>query len=168
MDWIRTSISSPKPIWAEDGSRFVFVGHDFRSELSGFELLQVSRDGQIEQLTNLTSIARFRDLLFSWSPDSRKIAMLLDIRPEVDGDDVLILDLETKNIIDTCISVRANYDALEGIPRIWWSPDGKQFLVKDWLDEAHSRIILIDIEQGFAAQIAENVRLNGWMIAPQE
>jgi hypothetical protein len=164
VDWVGGSISSPKPIWSEDGSHFAFVGHDYFDPI--FELYQVSRDGQVEKLTNLTSIALFSDLPFSWSPDGRKIAMLLDIHPEVDGENVLILDLETKNITDICITVNVNPFTEDYLPI--WSPDGQQFLVKDWLDDKHNRIILVDTNQGFAVQIAENGGINGWMVSPRE
>jgi len=159
---------SPKPVWSEDGAYFAFVGHLFDDSLPEFELYQVSRDGQVAQLTHLTLIARFRDLPITWSPDSKKIAMILDLHPEIDGEDVLVLDLETKEITGTCISVRGNMSAYEIYPPLIWSPDGQQFLVKDWTDDSHNRIILVDIKQGFAAQIAENIELNGWMISPEQ
>lgn len=102
-----SSIAS-KPVWSENGSHFAFVGFDYLGIEPKFELYQVSSEGQIEQLTNLTPITHFRDLPFYWSPDGQKIVMLLDIHPEIDGESILVLDLETKNIVDTCISVREN------------------------------------------------------------
>ena len=165
VDSVYSSDIAPKPVWSENGSYFAFVGFDYLSSEPKFEIYQVSRDGQIAQLTNLTSIIHFRDAPLSWSPDGRKIAMILDLHPETDGENVLVLDLETKEITDPCISVRENLSAPEGFPRLW-SPDGQQLLIKDWMDDSHSRIILVDIGQGFAAQIAENVDLNGWMTSP--
>jgi hypothetical protein len=165
VDWVYSSIAAPKPVWAEDGSRLAFVGFDYLSDEAKFELYQASRDGQVTQLTNLTPIVHFRDLRFSWSPDSRKIAMLLDIQPEIDGENILVLNLETKEITDTCISVKGHSGAFWGY-RLIWSPDGQQILVKDWLNDSNSRIILVDVKQGFAAQIAENTVLNGWMNSP--
>lgn len=157
---------APKPVWSEDGTHFAFVGHLFDDDPPEFELYQVSRDGQVEQLTHINSIARFREFPFEWSPDGRKIAILLDLHPEIDGENILVLDLETKEITDTCISASGNLSAFEPYPPLIWSPDGQKFLVKDWMDDSHSRIILVDIEQGFAAQIAEDVDLNGWMVSP--
>lgn len=168
------STISPKPVWSDDGSRFVFLGYDYwHDHDSGFEIYQVSRDGQIEQLTNLYPFVHFNDLPMIWAPDSRSIAMLWwgglrgDI-VDVYGGDLLVLNLETKEVTDTCLSVRGSRKVADGEPRLIWSPDGKQILLRDWIDDFHSRIVLVDIEQGFAVQIAENVELLGWMVAPEK
>ena len=46
-----------------------------------------------------------------------------------------------------------------------WSPDSQQFLVVDWYEKEHSRVVLVDIAQGFAAQIAEDMEPLGWMVS---
>jgi hypothetical protein len=157
---------APQPFWSDDGASFAFVGKLFDNEKIEFELFQVSRDGKVEQLTNLTSIYQASSWRNIWSPDSSKIAMLVDLHPETEGYNVLILNLETSEIVDSCISIRGNISKSELIPPLIWSPDGQQYLVKDWIDDSSSQIILVDTKQGFAAKIAENVDLNGWMISP--
>ena len=47
-----------------------------------------------------------------------------------------------------------------------WSPDGKQLIVVDWYEKDHRKVILVDPDQGFAAQIAADMEPAGWMLAP--
>ncbi len=68
-------------------------------------------------------------------------------------------------MIDFCIPVGVGLSE-ESYPPIW-SPDGRQFLVTDWLDDWQSRVILVDITQGVAVQVAENVEAVGWMVKEQ-
>jgi hypothetical protein len=51
--------------------------------------------------------------------------------------------------------------------KIVWSPDGRQLIVRDESVADTSRLILVDIERGIAVQVAENMKLFGWMV-PQE
>ena len=160
----------PIPRWSPDGSQFVFRGMVFVSdELVAFELYRVALDGQVDQLTQLTSSALVQDSNFSWSPDGRYIAVFLNDW----GDNiwetsarVAVLNMETLELTDYCIQVngKSNSGGLPSSPI--WSPDSKQFLVADWHEENNQRVILVDIEKGFASQIAEGMEPVGWMIAP--
>jgi dipeptidyl aminopeptidase/acylaminoacyl peptidase len=165
QDGLSFSVVASMPVWSPDSSQFAFVGHDLSQP--AFELYRVSRDGQPEQLTNLSSVAFLKGLVFRWSPDGRKIVMLADMNPLSWSGTVtiLILDVETKEIMDTCISMEIGSVDENSIGPIW-SPDGQQFLFVDFTDNEHSRVILVDNVQGYAAQIAENVNPRGWMIAP--
>jgi hypothetical protein len=160
-DSVYFSIASPKPVWSSDSSQFIFIGHDLLGQ-PGFELYRVSLDGKTEQLTNLSSIALLRGMPFSWSPDGQKIVLLVDRLPATGPRNIAVLDVVTKDIIDFCIPVGLGLSE-ESYPPIW-SPDRRQFLVTDWLDDSRSRVILVDITQGFAVQIAENVEAVGWMV----
>jgi hypothetical protein len=156
-------VSSPIPIWSPDGSQFVFRGQVLVPEESvAFELYRVSRDGQVEQLTHLSPAARVQSRSLSWSPDGRYIALFLDAWYGSDNKRMALLDMETLGVTDYCLPVRG------AVPAPIWSPDGTQFLVVDRYTEDHQRVILIDVVQGFAAVIAEDVEPVGWMVAPEK
>ena len=154
----------PQPRWSPDNSQFVFNGLVNTDNGVASELYRVSRDGQIEQLTELSPTAYVLDSGYGWSPDGRFIALLLITR-EVFGSKALValLDTVTLQVTNYCLTI--SYGSALLSPPIW-SPDGRQFLVTDWYDEGHQRIILIDIEKNIAAQIAEDMELIGWMVKP--
>jgi hypothetical protein len=157
------SKQTPLPRWSPDGSQFVVVGVVLAyEELVTFEIYRVSRDGQVEQLTQLSPTARIYPTSLSWSPNGHYIAMFLDDWYGIDNPRVALLDMETLEITDYCIPVRGV------VPPPLWSPDGTQFLVVDRYEDDHQYVILVDIVQGFAAIITEDMEPVGWMVSPQE
>jgi hypothetical protein len=162
------------PRWSPDGSQFVVEGWVPGQSFS--ELYLVSRDGQVEKLTNLNAAEkpRYYDnarlLNTSWSPDGRYIAAWLDT-PSL-GDqhemELAIVDSETGQVINYCLRVMYGGEDFVGErpPMPIWSPDGKQLVVVDWYEKDHRRVILVDPGQGFAAQIASDMQPAGWMLAP--
>ncbi len=166
----------PIPRWAPDGSRFAVVAYEPIEQ--GVEVFQVSRDGQqIEQLTNLYAYNNAVLAGFSWSPDSRYLAGWLDISlgqsPELE---LVVLDTLTEQITDYCLQIKyrgsgeGDREAGEfygGYPlEPLWSPDGSQLIVKEHYHQEHWRVYLVDLVQGFAVQIAEDMEPVGWMLAP--
>jgi len=154
----------PMPHWSADGSKFVFRGLlDVSSTLALFELYSVSRDGQVEQLTHLTSVALVQDGNLSWSPDGRYIAMFLNhwrVSISQEPARAAVLDTTNLEIKDYCFPVSSGGGL--GLPRPIWSPDGRQFLVSEQ-GVPHPRVILVDIIKGFAAQISQDTEATGWM-----
>jgi hypothetical protein len=155
-----------RPVWSPDGSSFAIIGLNMdppgEVEYSEYELYRVSKDGPVEQLTNLSPVAVLQGLRFSWSPDSQKIALYLDTWYDTKNSHVALLDMETLEVIDYCISLPGGYH-VEPI----WAPDSKQFIAysQDETDQT-SQSILVDITGGFAAQIATDMSILGWMVAP--
>ena len=155
----------PLPRWAPDGSQFVFRGLVDKLSSAEFNLFTVSRDGKINQLTNLSSETLIQDSNLSWSQNGRHIALFLDnLSDNQEEANAGVLDTETLQIVDYCIPVK-QYRIFEPSPAIW-SPDGKQFLVTDWSDENHNSVILIDIMNNAATTIAKDMIPIGWMLSP--
>lgn len=153
------SVASPMPVWSSDGSQFGLPGQFFIGENIQFELFKVGLDGRVEQLTHLTNIAAPRGLVFSWSPDNSKIAMYLYAYSYMKADHAALLDLNSGQVYDYCIE-KHGYSEKGPI----WSPDGTQILINDEYAENHNRVILIDVVKDFAAVIAQDMEVVGWMI----
>jgi hypothetical protein len=162
------SAGTEMPRWFHDGSKFGMIANIPRDEKVEIELFQISQDGKVEQLTHLTPVAGLWGLTYSWSPKGDKIAMnlytLYDLQYTwydlFDGTHVAVLDLDTQAVTDYCIPIR-------GVTKVdpIWSPDGNQFLVVDAYAENHQSVILVDITQGYAVQIAEDMMPMGWLVS---
>lgn len=165
----------PIPRWSPDGSRFIVEA--WIPEEERLELFQVSRDGEIEQLTNLYPYGEATLAQYSWSPDGRYLAGLLDTglgqNPELE---LVVLDTQTRQITNTCLKVTYFYHAPK-IEDSWsddpplpiWSPDGTQLLVANRVGkEGTWQVILVDLKEEIAVVIAENMEPVGWMVAPEK
>lgn len=161
----------PPPVWSPDGSHFVLISfligkeEDRGGQPPLSELFRVSRDGEVAKLTHFAPHLRVQEHTLSWSPDERYISMYLN--KYVGGDTehsarLALLDTETLEILDTCIDVHYYWGMFPITPI--WSPDGSQFLVVDFIDEEHSSVILVDVEQNYAVRIAEDMRPAGWLV----
>jgi hypothetical protein len=164
----------PMPLWSPDGKYFVMKGAILKQDHAEYELFRVSRDGQTEQLTHLNSVAYIQESYpwgssISWSPDGRYLGLYLGKRSGFEEQArVALLDTLTNKVIDYCFPLTyggKGYGSVIPDAPIW-SPDGKQFLVVDWYEKDHQHVILVDIVQGVAAIIAEDMQPVGWMTAP--
>jgi hypothetical protein len=166
------------PRWSPDGAQFVVAADPDQQFNTGFELFSVSREGQqIAPLTNLTVYYPYVDMWgYSWSPDGSHLAFWLRTDPHaLSGDNyaverLAVLDLATQEVTDYCIPLDAYGGELGTIPFFssgltapLWSPNGQQLIVESRYAPDASRVILVDISRGFAAQIAENMKPEGWM-----
>ncbi len=159
---------APMPVWSPDGSRLAVQGNveDVNGE-PAFEIFLVTRDGQVEQLTELFKYKKSGLTNFSWSPDGRYLAAWLTTYENwipSETSDLVVVDTQTRQVIDSCISTEIHFRPI-------WSPDGKQLVVTERTDTAdHStvryRVVLVDLARGFAAQIKEDVEAFGWMQSP--
>lgn len=159
------SLSMPR--WSPDGSRLVTSA--LVEDPDGRELFLMGRDGRVEQLTNLLPYAGATGSLYSWSPDGRYIANWIakkGLPKGKNGAELIIIDTDTRQVTDYCVWVSVGGDGYNSYPVPIWSPDGKQLVLYDWYEKDHSRVILVDLEHGYAAQIAEDMEPMGWMLAP--
>jgi hypothetical protein len=151
------------PQWSPNGEQVVIVTMNG----SGLdEFISISRDGNIRRLS---SIADGYDSLilnhYSWSPDGDYIAFLMSNsskRPFTD-EQFAILDTQTGHVTNYC-----HLGDYSSFSTPVWSPDGKQVVIGSYVDDlehVHS-VILVDIGQGWAAQITESLTPVGWMVGP--
>ena len=169
----------PVPDWSPDGSQFAIVGgvEDMDTgEMTGRELFRVTKDGHVEQLTQLGGYAKVWPTSHSWSPDGRYIALYINSVDIPDDEAHLaVLDTETLTLTDYCMKVHA-YDESFGddtmryqSPAPIWSPDGTQLLVVDRFLFYWNTVTWVDLEQGIVAQLIDDERIvGGWMLAPEE
>lgn len=155
-----------QPIWSPNGDQVVIALPIDEMGLHN-EFFTVDNDGQMTQLTHLAetypvSIIRSP----AWSPDGKHIAFWLDARLQEDKlpeypRRLLVVNTETHQAIDYCIPGFF----VSSDPAVW-SPDSQQIAIESYLDESNSRIVIVDIVQNRAFEIARNYRLIGWMIEP--
>jgi len=80
-----------------------------------------------------------------------------------------VLDTITRQVTDYCIPTYPGiyFGAGAYVPPRLWSPDSKQLIIENInTNQTTSRVILVDVVHGIAAQIAENMTPGGWMKAP--
>ena len=155
----------PLPTWTPDGSQFVFQGLvDMSPAQTLLELYRVSRNGKVEQLTHLNTVAAVEEGNVSWSPNGRYVAMFLNQNEQQAR--VAVLDTTTLDIKDYCFPITYAGQGYElQPPSAIWSPDSTQLIVYDWYSKDHQRVLLVDIAKGFAAQIAQDAEPAGWMLS---
>lgn len=170
-DALFSSGGAPMLRWSSDNSMFGLPANSAGGELGEFDLYKIRTDGQVERLTYLSSVAHMRGLPFSWSPDDQKIAMLLDLRPGVGESHLAVLNVQSGVVTDYCVT--RGYPS-EDVPI--WSPDGSQLLLYDVDSEnesssengpLQSRVVLVDIVEGFAAVIANGMVPVGWLASDE-
>ena len=168
------SLSASVPVWSPNGENFAIAnvttwekdawGNNYQPMI--FDLYIVSRDGVVTQMTDFSEYFSQTDILaYSWSPNGRYIAFAMT---GWRGDAVLptwaLLDTETHEVTNYCLQPYFYSDTAR--PPIW-SPNGDKFVVEvDDPEDDDKKLILIDIFEGYAYQIAENITVYGWMAPP--
>ncbi len=152
------------PSWSTDGTQFALVGVHQDADVFPIksELFLVKQDGEITQLTNLSSAAHVWASSHSWAPDNSHIAFFASPPQagELKNANTVIVNTKTLDVTDLCLSV--GYSGSAPI----WSPNGKQFLIIDKYEQDHQRILLVDLEKYIVYPIAEDADVIGWMDAP--
>ncbi|RME58201.1 hypothetical protein D6779_07000 [Candidatus Parcubacteria bacterium] len=154
-----------------DGAVFVNIDDGLPYQ-GGYDLFRVSRDGEVERLTYLTTQYKAIEEGYSLSPDERKIAFWLVLDYEDLGTKVerqlAILDIDTGKITTLCL-------AGGDVPyHPVWSPDGEYLVVTvsasnkipgNPREKSMSEVYLVDLSDGAAVKIAEEAVALGWMMA---
>lgn len=157
------------PRWSPDGSRFV-VAVTVQTNDPGRawieEYFEVSQEGQVAQITHFADFFTHAQIgSASWSPDGWYLAFWLATNPSEcgEGQHLAIMELRTRQITNTCIPGSEYYDA----PNPVWSLDSQYLATVSFIPNENTfRMILVDIEQGWAAEIGENASPIGWLVSP--
>jgi Tol biopolymer transport system component len=157
-------IRPPDASWTLNGNYFALVG----SINGGDEIFVVSRDGVVEQLTHLANYYGANASLSSprWSPDDKSIAFWeMDSSNNYLNVNLVVADTTTKQVTNYCITsypYSGNFGS--NLPAPIWSPDSKQIIVENRYNENNNHVVLVDISQNIAMQVAQDARPIGWMI----
>ena len=131
------------------------------------ELVLVNQDGKEINIARFlqgfqaNSTVQIRAI--EWSPNNQYLALSLEYKNDIDNvlnSTLITIDNLTGQAVDFCIPVTNNI--------IIWSPDSNKLIVEAFNknDQKDTSINLIDIKQGWAAEIDETLTPLGWMIAP--
>ena len=166
----------PAPIaaWSPDGSRVAVVGTIPPPSVGpgtpaanyGHDIFSIGRDGQVKQLTNLTT--HYGQLLtispsgLSWSPDSRYLAFWIIFPAAAStGWQLAVYDTLSQKTTDYCISSLTT--SFQPLRAPIWSPDGKQLMVENRYGQNLSHLVILDLERKAAFQAKDNVYPFGWL-----
>lgn len=173
---VKTVHAAEPPQWAPDGQKYAVVVEK--------EMLVAGLDESKIKVTDMAKDYPDHDLkirLWSWSPDSTKIAIWLDFYPQgyfsllheerkgiYPEEKLMIVDVVTKEMRDLCINGDSVAIQLSGVgpnfsPAPIWSPDGKELLVEERLNMEESRMLIVDLEQDEAFTIEKNTYPVGWL-----
>ena len=152
------------PDWSPNAQQFAiavatWTGDKHREYIDDW--FEVDKVGRVNRLTHF--VGSFEHVWIghqSWSPDGKKLAFWLDVGSgPCSGDRLAILEISTGRITNTCIP--GAY--LGGTAPPVWSLDGRYIAIENTYDIDSSNVILIDMEERWAAKIGENAVPIGWV-----
>jgi hypothetical protein len=162
------------PIWFSNGMQFIVLGEDF---------YKVSASGETEKITWFNPNYDFDKYVgwdyfiksyYSLSPNENLLAFWFGRHEEnISWDQttftLAILNLETGEIIDTCILLsKYTYEHSSPFPYPIWSPDSKKLLVSArYPQEGKRDLVLIDLEKYAAYQLHSDLIPAGWLVADE-
>jgi hypothetical protein len=156
------------PIWWDSQKQFLVVGHpDKNSKFK--EWFAISTNGQVKQLSNFEITGQEYDITnyASLSPDEKTLAFALAMLKDKNGyflpGNLVLLNLETMQAIDTCIPLSGNQPI--------WSLDGRYLAISTPLQQDnnyHNQLMLVGITEKKSYLLLEgsSVYPGGWLIQP--
>ena len=159
------------PLWSPNGSDFVIMG--LTKDVNYTEWFQITKDGDIRQLTNFGDTGLNHGYSYwntSRSWDGRYLAFEMTYDKSKSDGKYLIMNLTSQTPQGFCIgpiSMRESQNLLHPV----WSPDGKYVVIADVSDatdllaNTFGRWILVDVEKREAYQLSQDIHLYaiGWM-----
>ena len=154
---------SYRAIWSLDQKEvYVTVADQWDSskpEQLIYNFYSLAQDGQVKQLTNFGNSFTYNSIgSANLSPNGRKIAFWLDLdRSAQENQQLATLDLDNLQVTNYCVPGSYVNDA----PAPIWSLDSRYLAVYNSYEPNVERVILVDIKEGWAAEVAEIVP-HGW------
>ena len=121
------------------------------------DLFSITRNGQVEQITNLEGNALVWPSSHNWSPDGLKIALFSSSPGNYEEARLAVFDTVSVELTEYCVTVASQVYGFSQPPTPIWSPDGKQILVIDRYDDLRSQVFLIDMERSLIVNITDDV-----------
>jgi dipeptidyl aminopeptidase/acylaminoacyl peptidase len=157
------------PLWSPDGKEFIFVKSPETLPPNRWdeEIIQVSWDGKVSQLTHLSDFYEHTKIdSYSWSPNGKYLAFWLwtGIKGEsYNRAELTVLDVTNRSVTNYCISTEIN------VPQTpIWSPNNQQLAIEVVTLDNSINSILVDIAKKYAAQITKDVTPLGWMVSNKQ
>jgi Tol biopolymer transport system component len=158
------------PVWSPDGDQFVVAiviknngwGNGYSEFVS--EWFSVNQEGKVQQLTHFGDYFSYVEIgNAKWSPDGKRLAFWITTQPDLcgEGEHLAALEMETWQVTNYCIT---GVVGTGGPPPIW-SPDSR-YVAFNSFDSGNHRVVIVDLVQGWAAQIAGDYYPNGWLATP--
>jgi hypothetical protein len=156
--------------WSQDGKYVAIVGRNPKhiDNNSGMEELYIiNRDGIESRMSQFADYYENGADLYHpvWSPNGKYIAVWM-YNTSYDNlhHNLVILDANAKIVTSYCVSS----NLFTGPTGDWlrapiWSPNSKQVVVENYYNETKNRVVIVDITNHIAVQIAQNARPVGWM-----
>lgn len=158
------------PKWSPDGSELILPGENS-------DLYTITRDGKISQLTYLNPVPQsippgrqYFPEQYNWSPDGRLLALWLKSKDPQGSfsETIAVLDMVSGVITDYCISA-GFMEETNAPPVPVWSPDGNYLAITaNNQKNGNFDTLLIDLAEGSAAKIGENLAPAGWLNISQK
>ena len=168
--WTETNVRvQSRPIWSSARKSFAIVYAldsdlfaTFPSNREAISLFLISENGIATRLTNRVLGGA------TWSPDSRYIATLWQGPIEFDNWYEGAYAFAVTDIIDRKVTV---YSIVSASGYHVWSPDGRYVALDNVLaygdepEETETRVVIVDLLENRAFEVARDARVVGWMAA---
>ncbi len=158
-----------RPEWSQDNSKLI-AALPTDETANHFEIFNITRDGQLTQLTNFVASYSFAMIVgeLTWSPDRRFISFgLTTEQGDTEITRLMLYDTTENVIVDYCI--QGDYRP-PSLMKTYWSPDSQQLIVElsrsDDQGSLVRNILLVGPAKGYVVKMGENWQIIGWM-APE-
>lgn len=171
-DWIKSTYGAylaPKWSLSGDYAALIIREEDNSTGAIRDDLLLVNQRGDETSLSYHLPVYQenqtIRIQAFDWSPDNQHIAFSLEVKKNKDSTAsrmLFVVDALSGHVVEYCYPIKPNSNLI-------WSPSGGQLIIETYNhdnNEESNKVVIIDMKEKWASQIAENIHPVGWMVLP--